>query len=355
MLASVELENFRCIEQARLEFDAAGTGIVGPNGSGKTSLLEAIYFLAHGRSFRTNVRSRLKGPHQPYFRVVASVTRPDGSRISCGAQVSESETRLRVGGADATSISDVAELLPVQVIDPSVHRVVEEGSSRRRRLLDWGVFHVEHDFLGPWRRYQRALKQRNAALRTRATFDMVETWTSEMGACASRIDQARRSYVERLAPEFSRLGHEILGTVVTLTYDRGWDESLSLEEALVRASERDHRVGTTTVGPHRADLSFRVGGKVARDRVSRGQQKLLAASLVLAQIAVRARHASEPTLLLLDDPAAELDVDSLGKLLAVVAQLPVQLIATSLTPQGLSGMRLGRMFHVEQGKFASML
>lgn len=355
MLASVELENFRCIEQARLEFDEIGTGVVGPNGSGKTSLLEAIYFLAHGRSFRTNVRSRLKGPHQPYFRVVASVIRPDGSPVSCGVQVSESEARLRVGGTDASSISDVAELLPVQVIDPSVHRVVEEGSSRRRRLLDWGVFHVEHDFLGPWRRYQRALKQRNASLRAHASTDLVETWTSEMSLCASRIDQARRAYAEQLAPEFSRLGQEMLGAPVTLTYDRGWDQAMSLEEALSRASERDHRIGTTTVGPHRADIGFRVGGKVARDRVSRGQQKLLAATLVLAQIAVRARHASEPTVLLLDDPAAELDVDSLGKLLAVVSRLPVQLIATSLTPQGLSGMRLGRMFHVEQRKFTSML
>src|SRR5690606_1227693 len=113
------------------------------------------------------------------------------------------------------------------------------------------------------------------------------------------------------------------------------------------ALPRDLRVRTTNVGPHRADLGFVMQDASARDRVSRGQQKMLAAAFVLAQLSLRATDGAPPACLMLDDPAAELDVDNLGKLLGVVAEIPAQLIVTSVHERGLEGLELERMFHVK--------
>ncbi len=352
MLASLSVHNFRCIEDAALELDRQGTGIIGPNGAGKTSVLEAIYFLAHGRSFRTAQRVRLVGPAATAFRVVGEIQH-EPRTLTAGVEYREGATRARLGGEGVPSISAIAEILPVQVIDPSVHRLIEEGSARRRRLLDWGVFHVEHAFMEPWRRYQRALAQRNAALR--GSQGDARLWEPELAACASEIDRMRRDYAATLAPAFHRIAAELSGCDCRIDYHPGWNEALTLTEAFSKSWARDLRIKTTTVGPHRADLIVRVDGELARDRVSRGQQKLIAAGLVLAQITLTAETSKRRTCLLLDDPAAELDVDSLGKILSAIEQVPAQLVVTSLGQAGLRGINIGKTFHVKQGRFAEML
>lgn len=355
MLTSIEVQDFRCIERASLEFHERGTGIVGANAAGKTSLLEAIYFLTHGRSFRTATRSKLIRRGADLFRVVARISTGDAELVA-GAEHGHGETQMRLGGRGISGVSEVAEVLPIQVIDPGVHRLIDEGSSRRRRLLDWGVFHVKHEFLSVWRRYQRALAQRNTALREELGLDVVAAWDRELIESAEAIDRLRSAYVDTFAAHFRDVGSDLVGEEVELEYRRGWDPDASLAEALNASRDKDRRHGTTTVGAHRADLAIRVDGVIARDRVSRGQQKVLAAALILAQIRSLAALAKQTrTCLLLDDPAAELDVDKLGKLLQAIEQIPAQLIVSSVTEQGLRGIEIGRTFHVEQGCFTRML
>lgn len=355
MLQSVEIENFRCIERASLEFHERGTGIVGPNASGKTSLLEALFFLGHGRSFRSTVRAKLirRGAHS--FRVVSRLNTEAHSLVA-SAEHGAGATQMRLGGRGVSGVADIAEVFPVQVIDPGVHRLIDEGSARRRRLIDWGVFHVKPDFIYGWRRYQRALSQRNAALRDVLEDRVVEAWDQDLIASAALVDASRLEYVRALQPHFVALASDLLGEVVEFEYRRGWPDDVDFATSLANARPRDRRYATTTVGPHRADLAIKVDGVMARDRVSRGQQKLLAAALILAQIKVQALfHPIIRTCLLLDDPAAELDVDKLGKLLVVIAELPAQLVASSVTAAGLHGIEIGRTFHVKQGSFTSML
>lgn len=355
MLSSIEVTDFRCIRHAKLEFHDRGTGIVGGNAAGKTSLLEAVFFLAHGRSFRTATRAKLIRRGADFFRVVADIRSTDAQLIA-GAEHGAGETKMRLGGQGVSSVSDVAEVLPIQVIDPGVHRLVDEGSARRRRLLDWGVFHVKHQFLSSWRRYQRALSQRNTALREDLADELVQAWDGELIDTAEAIDVLRRDYAAALADEFETLAGNFLGERVELEYRRGWDDDVSMGEALAGSHARNRRHGTTTVGAHRADLVIRADGVIARDRVSRGQQKVLAAALILAQIRCLARLAERTeTCLLLDDPAAELDVDKLGKLLRAIEETPAQLIVCSVTEAGLRGIEIGRKFHVEQGEFSRML
>jgi DNA replication and repair protein RecF len=354
VLSSITVENFRCIEKASLEIDARSTGIIGANASGKTSLLEAIYFLGHGRSFRTHQPDKLRRTGSPFFRVVGKLDTPRGL-LTAGLEFSHGHTEGHLAGQGISGIADIAEVLPLQVIDPGVHRLVEEGSARRRRLMDWGVFHVKRDFLGHWRRYQRALSQRNAALRSSDPEQLVAPWERDFCLAGVQVDSLRRAYIQALQPHFEALAARLVGPGTSFVYRRGWADEQDLREALQDAISRDLRLKTTHVGPHRADISFLVDGAAAKDRVSRGQQKMLAAAFILAQLRCHTALGATPTTLMLDDPAAELDVDNLGKLLSVIAEIPSQLIVTSVHAQGLRGIDIGRRFHVEQGNFQPML
>ncbi len=276
---------------------------------------------------------------------------PEGIRV--GAEFSSGGLDLRLGGETST-ISLIAAHLPIQLVDPSVHLLVEEGSARRRRLFDWGVFHVEPRFGQEWRTYQRALRQRNAALRG-------QMWTAEdalreeLQAAGDRLHRMREAYFRKLAPVFDDVQRELLDEETRLTYWAGWQDELTLGAALAAVHERDRRNRTTTVGPHRADLRLTTGSGLARDVVSRGQQKLLASALVLSQARLLASELGRTAVLLIDDPAAELDVDNLGKLLRSVKKTPSQIVATSLLKGSLDALEVGRMFHVKQGEVSPML
>jgi len=348
-LNRLEIDDFRCIERASLALDARYNLFVGENASGKTSLLEAIFFLGRGRSFRTRRLDRLIRQGQEGFRLVGWVDAGSSATV-LGIAGSREGTEIRVGGASAPSTAALAEHFPPQIIDPDVHKLLEEGPTRRRRFLDWGVFHVEHSFMEVWQRYHRALRQRNAALRQTAGRFAVDAWDLELVQSADRLDTLRKDYLLRLAEPLKNVGGALLGLDVSVAYSSGWAQDESFVSALEKSRERDLRLGITHVGPHRGDISIRVGGQLAKERVSRGQQKLLASALILAQLQVQESLHPGRGALLLDDPAAELDGTRLSGLLAVVRGLSSQLFVTSLRPELESLGEPGAMFHVEQGQ-----
>lgn len=351
-LARLEIDEFRCLERVRLALDPRYNLFVGPNASGKTSLLEAIFFLGRGRSFRTRRLDRLVRQGKDAFRIVGWVEHQDRTTV-LGIGGDRRATEIRIGGAPAAGAAELATHFPPQVIDPEIHKLLEEGPHRRRRFLDWGVFHVEHSFLETWQRYHRALRQRNAALKPGGDPLAARAWEPEITAAGVRLDEIRREYLSVLEPTLAAFGTRLLGLPVTLAYHAGWATGETLAEALARSGDRDRRYGITHVGPHRADVTARVDGHVARERVSRGQQKLLAAALTLAQLAVQEARAPGTGALLLDDPAAELDAENLGRLLEVVRELKVQLFVTALRPD-LPGLGTpGAVFHVEHGRVES--
>jgi DNA replication and repair protein RecF len=344
------LEHFRNITAGRIDPAGESVGIVGPNGSGKTSVLEALYVLGHGRSFRTAQRAGVIARFADRSRVVCSLTI---EHLRIGVEIGRSELTLRVDARPAT-LAQIASALPIQLLDPSVHLLVEEGAARRRKLLDWGVFHVEPGFTDQWRAYRRGLRQRNAALRARM-WTVADAIGEQLIAPAEAMDRMRRDYFSKLLPTFEEVRAEVLGERVELEYSRGWASEIDFRASLERTRDTDHRLRATTSGPHRADLRLLIGKQPAREIVSRGQQKLLASTLVLSQSRYLAAVTGQEVTLLLDDPAAELDVDNLGKLLGAVARTPAQVIATSLSVDGLKVLPLGRLFHVKQGQITPML
>ena len=342
-------EQFRCLAEVELELDPRANLFIGPNASGKTSLLEAAFFLSRGRSFRSRRREALIRHGQEAFLLAGrSIAGP--AAIPLGVRASRQDTEWRVAGAPAEGIADLAEQFPAQVIDPEVHKLLEEGPGRRRRFLDWGVFHVEPSFLGNWRRYHQALRQRNAALKQDGSDQDLAAWEQELAASGELLAQHREAYLARLSTPLSRIGIALLDRPITLAHHRGWDADAPLSQALESGRVRDRRYRATQPGPHRGDVVVQVDGRAAKDHVSRGQQKLVAAALMLAQLDIQEQERPGRSALLLDDPAAELDAANLERLMAIVQKLPAQLWVTSLRAE-IPGLPAGaKMFHVEQGR-----
>jgi DNA replication and repair protein RecF len=350
-LRRMQVTDFRCLHQGHLEFDSQFTLITGANASGKTSLLEAIYVLGRGRSFRTRRLEHLIRTGTERL-IVFGEAEVMGRRIALGVEASAQGVRARIGGDRVASLAELTAALPVQIIDPEVHRLIEEGPSRRRRFVDWGVFHVEPNFVGHWQKYYQALRQRNAALRSAQPRSTVSAWDAELIRYAGLVTDARARYVELLAPLATAVASKLLGAELTLGYRAGWARDLAFPAALERSWRQDQEQGSTQVGPQRAELTIKLDGMTARDRISRGQQKLLAAALLISQIKLFKEDAEVQPMLLLDDPAAELDVERLTAFIEEVRAQPLQLVVTTLNAN-LSGFGAfglpGRRYRLERG------
>jgi DNA replication and repair protein RecF len=333
------------------EPDAAYTLVSGANASGKTSLLEAIAYLGRGKSFRGGQTGNLVRHGETQFVLFGEID--TGSRIaSLGVRNSREGLEVRVDGESASGAAELAAVLPLQLIDPDVHNLVSGGPDERRRYLDWIAFHVEHDYLDHWRNYRRALKQRNAALK--AGGRGLSAWDTEILELGKRLDAVRRRVLETSLPALLEQGDTLLGSRVGFEYAPGWAAEKTFADALQSSLDRDLAQGTTHVGPHRADLRLLYDERQARKLVSRGQQKLLASAMILAASQVVQASIGRPLVLLLDDPAAELDGRSLARLLERVVSLGGQVIATSLDPDALSFPQEPARFHVEHGELHAL-
>jgi DNA replication and repair protein RecF len=351
-LGRVQVTDFRSLHSAILQLDPVFTLITGPNASGKTSVLESIYLLGRGRSFRTRRLDHLIRHGAERFVVFGEVD-AGGRRIPVGVEGTADGIRAKIAGERPASLAELAVALPVQIIDPEIHRLIEEGPSQRRRFLDWGVFHVEQSFVSDWQRYQQVLRQRNAALKARQPRSVVSVWDADLIQYGMRLTEARRRYVELLMAAAEPIAQHLLGLSLELSYRAGWAKDRALAEALDLSWSHDQEAGATQVGPHRAELAIRLNGSPVKDRISRGQQKLLAASLLIGQVKLFPVEGVQPTLLL-DDPAAELDDQRLAGLIREVSNQPVQLIVTTLHGEFAAFGSPGRRFALEQGELRAL-
>lgn len=347
-LQELTVSNLRCIEQAELSISPGLTLIWGGNGSGKTSLLEAMFLLGRGRSFRTRNSDRLIRYGQDHLRVIGHILSTPGPEATVGFEVSRAGSIARVAGRTVESFAELSQVFAVQVIEPGVHRLVEEGGYRRRRWLDWAVFHVEPQFVDTWVRYTRALKQRNAALKTGAS--EANVWDPELARHGESIAASRQRVVERLQPYWHEAVAALSGLDVELHHLRGWTQEHTLLEALAASRPRDEMRRLTHPGPHRGDVAVRLHGRPAREVLSRGQQKLVAVAMTVAQLKMLQDVSGLAPTLLLDDPAAELDADHLQRFIEQVGTLRCQLVVTSLQSESRLFGAPERTFHMEQGR-----
>jgi DNA replication and repair protein RecF len=344
----LEIENLRCIEAARLELNPERNLIFGANGAGKTSVLEAAYVLGRGHSFRVRDNRRLVREGQKGFLVRGLADR-DGISQRFGVAYQRGSLEVRIDGQRGARATQLAQALPVEVIDPASHRIIDGGPGERRRFMDWALFHVEQGYMSRWREFRRVLVQRNEALRREVSASELEVWDEAFMAAAAELDRIRGGFVGRWKQAVTEIGGRLLGAEVTLEYRDGTGRHDNLAAALAAGRAQERARGLTLSGPHRSDLKVRFGGGAARELASRGQQKLLAATFVLARLVDRIGQHGNAGLLLVDDPVAELDDDALYRLIDELREIPVQTIVTSIRREAMHALDAGQTFHVEQG------
>ncbi|GAB4355078.1 MAG: DNA replication/repair protein RecF [Methylohalobius crimeensis] len=345
-LLRLDIHQLRNLQASSLRTDPHINLIVGPNASGKTSLLEAIYLLGRGRSFRTPRSADLIAHGADRFSVAGRIFREE-REISLGVGFAEGERRLKLDGRIVDARAELLHALPVQFIDPTLHTLLGDAPKARRQFLDWGTFYAETDYLPAWRRYRRALEQRNAVLKS-GRREAAILWGRELVKYGKIIEICRRRYVEALQIRFKQVAEQAeLGTELELRYLPGWAGGKSLEAALHDDLDRDIRHGCTHSGPHRDDFTLYDAGRPVRRRLSRGQMKLLTCVLALVQTCLPAR----PVCLLIDDLASELDLENQALLTDLIVHFNIQIFITATHPEALPrlGPRAGRTFRLERG------
>jgi DNA replication and repair protein RecF len=351
-LDALEVRHFRNLEHARLTFDPGLNLISGANASGKTSLLEAIYYLGRVRSFRTHLADQPIRYGEQTFRVVGRVMSHSGQAVTVGIERQAGHFTVHMGGRVVRRLSDLAGNFPVQVFSSDTASVLDGGPRQRRHTLDWALFHVEHSYRDTWQRYTRVLRQRNAALRAQASAGEITAWESELLETALAIDTCRSDYLTRLSPYLKTEMDRLLpGSELTLHYQRGWPADRDLAAVLSEGLSRDLAHGFTHHGPHRADFRLKLDGHPVVSHCSRGQQKSILLALMLAQVCYQQSIMGAAGAFLLDDLTSELDEAHQARVLAALRDLEAQVFVTAIRADSvdLSVWEPGRLFHVEHG------
>jgi len=352
-LVKLNISGLRNLEVSTLLPSSGFNLIFGENGSGKTSLLEAIYLLGRAKTFRSASRSPIL--QEGAESCVLHAQLQDGTGLGFSRNKS-GEQDLRVNTSTIKNQAELVDKLPLQLINAEAFKILEGGPSIRRSFLDWGVFHVEHQFLPYWQGMQRALANRNALLKANSLNSQeIAPWTQEFCQLALQVHGCRESYMQRLQPYLANCLEDLLPDhKISLSYECGWDKTQSLQDQLATRLEQDRRYGHTGLGPHRADIKISVQDKPAADLLSRGQQKLLVIAMKIAQAALLAALNKEQCLFLIDDLPAELDSANRTKVLGMLQQSGEQVFVTGIEAEtllnSLEKREEARLFHVKHGK-----
>ena len=350
----LEIRNLRRFTELVLRPATGINLLLGDNGAGKTSVLEALHLMAYGRSFRGRVRDGLIRNGESALEVFVEWQElASGPARRAGLRHAGHDWTGRLDGVAVTHLGDLCAALAVVSFEPGSHALITGSSEHRRRFLDWGLFHVEPHFLRLWRRYARALKQRNALLKQRATSDQLEAWDHELAEAGEPLSRDRQRYLDAVQPYFADLINEwvpALGSV-RLRYQPGWRrDDLSLADALLLARDRDVAAGFTSVGPHRADWGILFGSIPSRDALSRGQAKLTALAALMGQAAHYTEALGRWPVMAFDDLASELDRHHQRRVLDRLNLTGAQIFITGTDAPAALGDIRHAMFHVEHGQ-----
>lgn len=327
MIEHIALSCFRNFSSHKIDFKPGLNVLVGENGSGKTSVLEAIYLFAYARSFRANRLAHILQHDQKQAAVFAQLSNGD----SFGWGYSPSTSVQYQCNQEAVAVQQLLMTFPPCLfIDSSSHRVFTKQSIYRRQLLDWGVYHSNIDFGSTWNMYQRALKQRNAALKQGSPVNVIRQWDDVLIQHGESIKSMRQSYVTSLKKEFDEVITEtrLLHLKPSLKLNHGWSGSFG--DVLRDTIEDDYRYKYTTSGPHRGRIDIQLAGGSAKDYASEGQQKILHYALRLAQAKYLKHQLNKQIVFLIDDLNAELDETNQMGLLGLYQSIEAQLIITAI-------------------------
>lgn len=358
-LSRLQINHVRNLQQVKLEDLQRVNVFFGRNGSGKTSILEAIHLLAMARSFRGSIKSLISHGESDttVFGLLSPARLPLGVRRDLAGQV-----QIKIGGEPVRTVAELVEHLPVQVINADSFDLLTGSPGARRQYLDWGVFHVEHRFFEQWQRFQRGIKQRNKLLRRgKMPAQELSVWTRDLADSGEALSEYRKAYFNLLKPRFKHTMARLTPTLgeLDLRYRQGWDKQLSYQQALENSVATDIERGYTHIGPQRADIRVTIDGHLAADTLSRGQQKLVVCGLKLAQGQLMSEMGRRHCTYLVDDLPSELDQQHGELVCELLASMEAQVFITCVHQKDIasvwpdSGGTELAMFHVEHGVVAA--
>lgn len=354
-IKSLNIQRIRNLTDISFAPSANVNIIHGANGSGKTSILEAIHFLGLSRSFRTSKFPYLVTRDERESLVFARLLAEAGEEQALGVSRDlQGGVSMRHMGSNI-DISQLASLVPMLVINTDTFQILEGSPSVRRQFVDWGSFHADSGYIQAWRSFKRVLQQRNSLLKCGKIDPQIRrVWDAEFVRYAEQITQSRQRYIDQLLPQFLSISERLMGKAeLTLTFSPGWDQKRALDDLLAEQFERDLRQGFTAAGPQRADIRIKVDGVSAAERLSRGQKKLVVSALKLAQGAVY-HHAHQGTCIyLIDDLPSELDAQHCELFCHFLEQSNNQCFITCVEPQTLMSYwkpeTRVECFHIDNG------
>jgi len=362
-VAKLITQNFRNLDGAAIDFHPKLNFFIGDNGSGKSSLLEALFFLGHGKSFRTSKIDSLACYETNNF--VVSVKDSNDSQLGLSRDITSALTNIKIDGQRYNRLSVLAKNIAIQIVTPESFKLFFGGPKERRRFIDLGMFHVKHDFSNQWKNFNRVLKQRNACIRlgegNRSTCNksMLPYWTEQFCQLSIEVSDLRSAYVSEIISELNYWLAILLPSLnekVTVQYLQGWPQKKVLIDVLASNQERESSFGYSLYGAHKFDVKFLLNKQAIETQLSRGQQKLFLLALTFAQASFIARVKSVKPILMIDDVGAELDVNSRTALSNAIEKLNCQVIITAIESNvlqpffGVCGDRKYSMFHVKHGK-----
>jgi DNA replication and repair protein RecF len=346
-LTQLAIHRLRNLDSLEIDTDSRFNVFYGDNGAGKTSILEAIHLLSHGRSFRgTKIHPLIQHKAEKLW-VTGKIL--DRNRIhQLGIERTHRNLLARIDNIKVKSLLELAERFPTLVLHPDTFNFLSGEPSKRRAFLDWGVFYEDPCFLSNWKLYRKALRQRNSALRKGLTLKEVSLWNESLSISGEYIDRKRKAYIESISLQLPKLQDQFKQKHhVTIKYRSGWSLGSSLIQQLEGSIERDLRQGYTQYGPHRGDFRINLNSYEASEYASRGQLKLINVLLKLAQCSLFVNSSDSKCILLLDDLSAEFDKEHYNEVLKVVSDLGLQSFISTIRP--IDGLIDNKLFHVKQG------
>ena len=352
-------ENFRNLAGDSLNFHPSHNFIIGDNGSGKSSLLEAIFYLAHGKSYRTSKSLNIVTHDKKDF--IVSIKDSHDKQLGISRNFTNSITTIKIDGEQKKRLSELAKNIAVQIITPESFKLFFGGPKERRRFIDLGLFHVKHEFSHQWREFSHVLKQRNACLRASNAETMVDYWTDVFCQHSDLVDQSRTEYVSALIAELNvwlKILLPDLSNEINVQFLHGWHLHKSLPDVLKANRARELQQGFSLYGAHKFDVKLLVNKTPIDMMLSRGQQKLFLLALTFAQAKLIEQVNRVKPILLIDDVGAELDLSSRTRLAQAIKQLNCQVVITAIDEQVLLPLipdnNNYKMFHVKHGKVLAM-
>jgi DNA replication and repair protein RecF len=346
-IRQLSLTDFRNLRSTTLDFNAHINLVVGDNGSGKTSLLEAIYVLCQAQSFRTHQLKQCIQHGRDSFLLFGRF-----ADFKAGLSKSDRELNIHVNAEPVKKRSDLVRRVPINIVNADSFALIDGSPNKRREFIDWCLFHVEHEYVESWVLFRHALRQRNRLLKSRQDLNLLGYWDDHLIEPSLKIHGMRQQLCLQLQSTLSGKFDEMLnGIPVDLGFRQGWDMQLELGEALLAQRARDIQSGFTNSGIHRDDLLITSNGKKVSEHLSRGESKRLCMALLMAALKLVGDKTGKRIILLIDDLRSELDSGAQDGIYRQLGDLDLQLFISNIEntiPAPLQSKEF-KMFHVEHG------